>query len=112
MGTVTKKELTKLFKNIDAKLKQKIDVHIIGGSSAIIGYDVIKETHDVDLDDIARVHAKSTFKISKLVEFFKNEYILVSAIGNTREKIMNLLDLISILFGDKAMEKIKMENSW
>jgi hypothetical protein len=50
MGTITKKELSNLFAGIDAKLKKKIDVFIIGGASAILGYNVIKETNDVDLD--------------------------------------------------------------
>jgi hypothetical protein len=47
--------------------------------------------------------------VGKLIQIFKDEYINVSAIGNPREKMMNLLDLISMLFGDDAMEKAKQE---
>ncbi len=183
MGTVSQKELKKLFKNIDAKLTAIIDIYIIGGASAILGYNVIKETNDVDLDggidsefnriflaeakklkldlhlsskgvfsppenyrarmieetfpkkklrvwyldqydlaiskidrgiekdleDLKRVHAKSPFEVSRLVEIFNSEYIKVSAIGNPREKMMTLLDLVSMLFDDDVRDQVKKD---
>ncbi|MBL7542743.1 MAG: hypothetical protein JNL11_02955 [Bdellovibrionaceae bacterium] len=183
MGTVSQKELKKLFKNIDAKLTSSIDVYIIGGASAILGYNVMKETNDIDIDggidsefnrlfsaeakklkldlylsskgvfsppenyrermrkktfpkkklrvwyldqydlaiskidrgiekdleDLKRVHAKSPFEVNTLVEIFNNEYIKVSAIGNPREKMMTLLDLVSMLFDETVLDKVKKE---
>jgi hypothetical protein len=183
MGTLSKQELRKLFGNIDAKLKKQVDIYVIGGAAAILGYNVIKETNDVDLDgsidsefgklfaeeaarlkldlylsskgvfspphnyrdrmhsesfakkklrvwyldqydlaiskidrgiekdfeDIKRVHQKSPFQMARLVQIFKDEYIGIAAIGNPREKMMNLLDLISMLFGDEAMALVKRE---
>jgi hypothetical protein len=177
MGTISKQELSKLFGNIDSKLKKQVDIYVIGGAAAILGYDVVKETNDVDLDgridsefgklfaaeaarlkldlylsskgifspphnyrermhseifrkkrlrvwyldqydlaiskidrgiekdfeDIKRVHQKSPFEMQRLVQIFRDEYINIAAIGNSREKMMNLLDLISMLFGDEAM---------
>jgi len=48
-------------------------------------------------------------KGSKRISIFNTEYINVSAIGNKREKMMNLLDLIAMLFSDEAMIKAKKE---
>jgi hypothetical protein len=181
MGTISQNDLKKVFSAVDARLKKKLDVYLIGGASAILGYNVSKETNDVDLDggidpdfnvlfqeeadrqgldiylsskgvfsppddyrsrmnfeifpkknlrvwfldqydlaiskidrgiekdfeDIKRVHQKSPFDCPKLIDLFNQEYINVSAIGNPREKKMNLLDLISMLFGQAEMEKSK-----
>jgi hypothetical protein len=60
-----------------------------------------------DFEDIKRVHQKSPFNCDQLINLFNTEYINVSSIGNPREKKMNLLDLISMLFGDDEMEKSK-----
>jgi hypothetical protein len=183
MGTVSKENLKKLFAAVDQRLKTNLDLFIIGGASAILGYNVIKETNDVDVDggidpgfnqlfqeeaaklkldlylsskgvfsppdhyrermksetfskkrlrvwyldqydlaiskidrgiekdfeDIKRVHQKSPFEQAKLISIFNAEYINVSAIGNKRDKMMNLLDLIAMLFGDEAMIKAKKE---
>lgn len=181
MGQVSKEELKKLFSAVDQRLTKNLDLYIIGGASAILGYNVAKETNDVDVDghidqelyqvfqeeaaklklnlhlankgvfsppdhyrqrmkfeifskkklrvwyldqydlaiskidrgiekdfeDIKRVHQKSPYEMQKLISIFNTEYINVSAIGNRREKMMNLLDLISMLFGDQAMAKAK-----
>ncbi len=183
MGTITQKELKKLFTNIDVRLKSTIDIYIIGGAAAILGYNVIKETNDIDIDggidqefnqlfvaeakklkldlylsskgvfsppenyrqrmiqetfpkkklriwylnqydlaiskidrgiekdleDLKRVHAKSPFDVSRLVEIFNNEYINVSAIGNPREKMMTLLDLVSMIFDDTVKDQVKKQ---
>lgn len=50
MGTVTKEHLKDLFARVDGRLPKKLDVYIIGGVSAILGYDVVKETNDIDID--------------------------------------------------------------
>jgi len=50
MGTISQSDLKKVFAAVDARLQKKIDVYVIGGASAILGYNVIKETNDVDLD--------------------------------------------------------------
>lgn len=181
MGTISQSDLKKVFAAVDTRLQKKLDVYVIGGASAILGYNVVKETNDVDLDggidadfnqlfqeeadkqglniclsskgvfappdgyrsrmrceifpkknlrvwflaqydlaiskidrgiekdfeDIKRVHQKSPFNCDQLIAIFNAEYISVSAIGNTREKKMNLLDLISMLFGADEMEKSK-----
>ncbi|PWU17147.1 MAG: hypothetical protein C5B49_09465 [Bdellovibrio sp.] len=181
MGQVTKEQLKELFTRVDKRLKKKLDVYIIGGASAILGYEVIKETNDVDVDgpidpdfkaifedeadtlgldlylssrgifsppdgyrnrchsedfpaeklrvwyldqydlaiskldrglgkdyeDLQRVHKKKPFSYEQLIEIFNNEYINVSAIGNLREKKMNLVDLILNLFGSEYAEDAK-----
>jgi hypothetical protein len=178
MGKVTKKQIKNLFSCIDKRLKKSIDLYIIGGASAILGYDVIKETNDVDIDghvdpdfnkifdeevktlgldlylssenvfnppdgyrqrcqfedfpnnmlrvwylnqydlaiskiarglgkdfeDIIRVHKKSPFEYEQLIKIFNEEYINVSVIGNPRDKMMNLIDLVERLFGVKFVE--------
>jgi Nucleotidyltransferase of unknown function (DUF6036) len=183
MENVTKSQLNILFARVDARLNKKIDLFIIGGASAILGYNVSKVTNDVDVDgeidselskifseevkklkldlylsskgvfyppddyrsrsrsidfpknklrvwfldqydlaiskidrgsekdydDIKRVHVKSPFKRKVLIKIFKDEYINVVATGNKREKMMNLLDLVSNLFGDKFVEETKEE---
>jgi hypothetical protein len=50
MAAITKVDLEKLFSRIDARLKKNIEIYIIGGAAAILGYNVMKETNDVDLD--------------------------------------------------------------
>ena len=50
MGAITFKQLEELFSRIDARLKNKINLFIIGGASAILGYNVTKATNDVDVD--------------------------------------------------------------
>lgn len=50
MGSVTVKQLEELFGRIDARLKKKINLFIIGGASAILGYNVTKATNDVDIE--------------------------------------------------------------
>lgn len=50
MGKVSQAQLKNLFVKIDSRLKKKIDLHIIGGASAILGYNVTKVTNDVDVD--------------------------------------------------------------
>jgi hypothetical protein len=183
MGQISKEELKKLFSAVDQRLTKNLDLYIIGGASAILGYNVSKETNDVDVDghidqeleqvfheeaaklkldlhlankgifsppdhyrqrmkfqtfpkkrlrvwyldqydlaiskidrgiekdfeDIKRVHQKSPYEMKRLISIFNTEYIAISAIGNRREKMMNLLDLVSMLFGDQAMEKTKKE---
>lgn len=186
MGTVTKDELKELFSRVDKRLKKSLDVYIIGGASAILGYNVVKETNDVDVDgsidsdfqkifdeeakalgldlylsskgvfyppdgyrdrcefedfpkkklrvwylnqydlaiskidrgfgkdfeDIQRVHKKYPYDYEKLVQIFNDEYIKVVASGNTREKMMNLLDLVGNLFGDALVEDAKKRISF
>jgi hypothetical protein len=50
MGSITFKQLEELFTRIDARLKKKINLFVIGGASAIIGYNVTKATNDVDIE--------------------------------------------------------------
>ncbi len=50
MGAVTVEQLEELFSRIDARLKKKINLFIIGGASAILGYNVTKATNNVDID--------------------------------------------------------------
>lgn len=181
MGAVTRSQLKKIFKRIDGRMKKSVDIYIIGGASAILGYNVIKETNDIDVDgdidsdfqrlfleevsalgldiylssrgvfsppdgyrermkseefpkgklrvwyldqydlaiskverglekdyeDIKRVHQRSPYDRERLIQIFNTEYIAVSAIGNKREKKMNLLDLIAMLFGDEVLEDSK-----
>ena len=181
MGTVTKSQLRNLFSRIDLRLKNKLDVYIIGGISAILGYNVTKETGDVDVDgkidpefdrifaeeaqklgmdlylsskgvfyppdgyrercefedfpkkklriwylgqydlaiskidrgiekdfeDIKRVHSNYPFEYERLISIFNDEYIMVSAIGNLREKKMNLIDLVEMLFGEEWVPETK-----
>lgn len=57
-----------------------------------------------DYEDIERVHAKSPLELEPLIHIFNGEYINDVATGNKREKMMNLLDLISRLFGEAAID--------
>ncbi len=50
MGKVSKTQLENLFIKVDARLKKQIALYIIGGASAILGYNVTKVTNDVDVD--------------------------------------------------------------
>lgn len=50
MGKVSQAQLENLFAQVDSKLKKKIELYIIGGASAILGYNVTKVTNDVDID--------------------------------------------------------------
>lgn len=50
MATITKEQLEKLFRKVDEKLERSVDLYVIGGAAAILGYNVVKETEDVDLD--------------------------------------------------------------
>lgn len=186
MGSVTQTQLEELFNRVDSRLNKKIDIYIIGGASAILGYNVTKVTNDVDIDgsidpdlnklfeeeaaslkldiylssrgifcppdnyrsrckfkncpnnnlrvwyldkydlaiskidrgaekdyeDIRRVHAKSAFDRDRLIEIFNSEYISVVATGNKREKMMNLIDLVSMLFGDDFIAETKNKISF
>lgn len=181
MGTVTKEQIKIIFSKVDQRLSKNIDLYIIGGMSAILGYNVVKETNDVDVDghidsdfnrifaeeakslnldlylsskgvfhppdgykqrcqfedfpnkklrvwylnqydlaiskidrgigkdfeDIERVHKNSPFEFDKLIEIFNEEYINVSAIGNLKEKKMNLVDLVERLFGTEFVQPAK-----
>lgn len=183
MEPVKKEDLESLFTKVDAKLKKKVDLFVIGGASAILGYNIQKFTEDVDLDnaidqqfnsifedeakgmgldvylshkgvfhppdgyrermkfldfpkknlrvfyldkydlaiskidrgiqkdidDIVAVHERSPFDSEELIRIFNEEYIKVSAIGDPRVKMMNLLDLIATLFGDDVMENAKVK---
>lgn len=181
MENVTKSQLEELFSRVDARLRTQISLFIIGGASAILGYNVSKVTNDVDgdidfelgkifaeeveklnlnlylsskgvffppdgyrsrsklkdfrknklrvwflnqydlaiskidrgsekdYDDIKRVHVKSPFDRTILIKIFNDEYINVVATGNKRDKMMNLIDLISNLFGDEFVEATKKE---
>ncbi|MGZ3745147.1 MAG: DUF6036 family nucleotidyltransferase [Pseudobdellovibrionaceae bacterium] len=62
MATVTKKSLEALFQNIDSKLEHPIDIYIIGGASAILGYNIVKQTDDVDLDGSADTYFHELFR--------------------------------------------------
>ena len=175
MGSLQRSDLETLFASIDAKLEKQINLFIIGGAAAILGYNVQKVTNDIDLetsidqqfqelfkseaqklkldvmlsfrggvfyppegyrermiefkdfpnkklrvytldkydlaiskidrgsqkdfDDIESIHSKSAFDLNELIKIFNDEYINVVATGNLREKKMNLLQLIEILFG-------------
>ncbi|MEZ0391417.1 MAG: DUF6036 family nucleotidyltransferase [Pseudobdellovibrionaceae bacterium] len=181
MGTITKEQIKELFRRVDQRLERKLDIYVIGGISAILGYNVAKETNDVDIEgaidpefnrifeeeaqslgldlylsskgifsppenyrsrcqfedfpkkklrvwylnqydlaiskidrgigkdfeDIQRVHKKSPFDYDRLVQIFDDEYIRVSALGNPREKMMNLIDLVENLFGSEFVEDAK-----
>lgn len=183
MGSINKKELKELFARIDRRLLKSIDLFVIGGAAAILGYNVVKETNDVDLDgsvdselnrifqeeasslgldlflssrgvfvppdgyrermmfhdfpkkklrvwtldqydlaiskmdrgigkdfaDIRRVHQEAPYEESLLVQIFIDEYLNVSVLGNKREKMMNFLDLIAQLFGDEAMNRVRIQ---
>ncbi|HEY8269880.1 MAG TPA: DUF6036 family nucleotidyltransferase [Pseudobdellovibrionaceae bacterium] len=61
MATVTKESLETLFRNIDSKLEYTVDIYIIGGASAILGYNIVKQTDDVDLDGTAEPHFQKLF---------------------------------------------------
>ncbi len=50
MAQLSKIELETLFTKVDEKLKHPVDLFVIGGASAILGYNVTKQTNDVDLD--------------------------------------------------------------
>ncbi|MBC7753667.1 MAG: hypothetical protein H7Z71_05480 [Moraxellaceae bacterium] len=52
MGTVSQIQLESLFARVDARLNKQLDVFVIGGASAILGYNVSKVTNDVDIDGI------------------------------------------------------------
>lgn len=50
MAAVSREQLKNLFARIEARLSSRINIYIIGGASAILGYDVTKETNDIDVD--------------------------------------------------------------
>lgn len=50
MATVSKKQLKRLFAGVESRLTKNINIYVIGGASAILGYNVTKETNDVDID--------------------------------------------------------------
>lgn len=50
MAALTKDSLENLFAKIDSKLDINVDLYIIGGAAAILGYNIVKQTDDVDLD--------------------------------------------------------------
>lgn len=60
-----------------------------------------------DFEDIQRVHDKYPFNYERLLQIFNDEYINVSAIGNPREKMMNLIDLVDNLFGSEFVDDAK-----
>lgn len=181
MGAVTKDQIKELFRRVDKRLEKSLDIFLIGGISAVLGYNVVKETNDVDIDgridpdfrkifdeevkhlglelylsskgvfsppdgyrtrckfeifpkkklkvwyldqydlaiskidrglgkdfeDIKRVHSEYPFEYERLIQIFNEEYINVSSIGNPREKMMNLIDLIENLFGSSYVEMAK-----
>lgn len=183
MEPVKKEDLEGLFARVDARIDKKIDIFVIGGAAAIVGYGIQKFTQDVDLDnsvdpqldeifksearamgfelylsskgvffppdgyrsrmkfldfpkrnlrvyyldkydlaiskidrgiqkdmdDIVAVHEKSPFELEELINIFSKEYITVAAVGDPRGKMMNLLDVISRLFGDEAMNVAKVK---
>lgn len=174
MASLSREQLKQLFTRVDSRLNTNVNLYIIGGASAILGYNVTKETNDIDVDgavsaelsdifsseakllhldvhlssvgvffpperyreraqfedfpkrklrvwfldqydlaiskidrgiekdfeDIERVHKKSTYDYDRLIQIFNDEYIKTVAIGNPREKKMNLVDLIARLFGE------------
>ncbi len=55
-----------------------------------------------DFEDIERIHKKAPYEIDKLVHIFNEEYIRTVAIGDSRFKKMNLVDLSARLFGEVA----------
>lgn len=68
MGSITVKQLEELFSRIDARLKKKIDLYIIGGASAILGYNVTKATNDVDIegnidDELSKIFSEEAAKL-------------------------------------------------
>ena len=50
MGKVSQTQLENLFTKVDARLKKQIELFVIGGASAILGYNITKVTNDVDID--------------------------------------------------------------
>ncbi len=50
MGKLSKGQLKNLFTRIDGRLSKSINIFLIGGASAILGYNTTKETNDVDVD--------------------------------------------------------------
>jgi hypothetical protein len=61
MGTISQNDLKKVFSAVDARLKKKLDVYLIGGASAILGYNVSKETNDV-MPGFSTLPAKCIYK--------------------------------------------------
>lgn len=186
MGTVTKQQLRDLFERVDQHLKKTVNIYLIGGAAAILGYNVAKETNDIDVDgtidldfkkifdeevrslgldlylsskgvfsppdgyreryefedfpqkrlrvwylnqydlaiskidrgigkdfeDIQQVHKKKPFEYEKLLQIFNDEYIHISSIGSPREKIMNLIDLVDLLFGPELVEDAKRKTGF
>jgi hypothetical protein len=50
VATVSRAQLKKLFQGIDKRLCHSLEIYVIGGAAAILGYNVVKETNDVDVD--------------------------------------------------------------
>ncbi len=183
VATVTKEQLKTLFARIDTRLSEDTNIYIIGGAAAILGYNVTKETNDVDIDgvipqefekafdsevkalkldlhlsrvgvfsppegyrerakfedfpkkklrvwyldqydlaiskidrgiekdyeDIARIHEQNPYRPGELIRIFNDEYIKTVAIGDSRIKKMNLVDLVARLFGEGAAENTALE---
>ena len=61
VATVKKEQLKNLFARIDARLSENTSIYIIGGAAAILGYNVTKETSDVDVDGVIPQEFKKAF---------------------------------------------------
>lgn len=79
MGAITVKQLEELFRRIDARLKKKINLFVIGGASAILGYNVTKATNDVDIEGNIDVELNTIF--SEEAEKLKMDLYLFSRGG-------------------------------
>ena len=62
MEEIKRKDLEILFSKIDERLDRAIDIFVIGGVSAIVGYDIAKTTEDVDLDSPIEPNFNSIFE--------------------------------------------------
>jgi len=63
VGAVSKAHLRELFSRVDARILKTLEIYIIGGASAILGYNVTKETNDIDIEgnidpDFARIFSE------------------------------------------------------
>lgn len=62
MEPVKKEDLEGLFARVDARIDKKIDIFVIGGAAAIVGYGIQKFTQDVDLDNSVDPQLDEIFK--------------------------------------------------
>lgn len=61
MATVSKQQLRQLFTRVDGLLTQEMNIYLIGGAAAILGYNVTKETNDVDIEGTIPLDFKTAF---------------------------------------------------